>query len=87
MPAARIARLAVGRGAELQIAHLAGQRIGLDHRRRRWRHHVNLRSVAVLNDDDEAGRREAMGQHSTPEARDGRGHFRCLARSMTSRID
>jgi hypothetical protein len=48
---------AIARPLGLQIAHLAGQRIVLDHRRRRWRHHVNLRSVAVLNDDDEAGLR------------------------------
>jgi hypothetical protein len=57
----RTLRPSIARPLGLQIAHLAGQRIMLDHRRRRWRTHVNLRSVAVLNDDDEPGLRQLVG--------------------------
>jgi hypothetical protein len=57
----RTLRPSIARPLGLQIAPLAGQRFVLDHRRRRWRHHVNLRSVAVLNDDDEAGLRLLPG--------------------------
>jgi hypothetical protein len=57
----RTLRPSIARPLGLQIAHLAGQRIVLDPRRRRWRHHVNLRSVAVLNDDNDAGLRLLPG--------------------------
>jgi|HubBroStandDraft_6_1064221.scaffolds.fasta_scaffold111905_5 hypothetical protein len=47
----RTLRPSIARPLGLQIAHLAGQRIVLDHRRGRWRHHVKRRFgwICALN--------------------------------------